>query len=63
LNLIKREFKLNKIKIIKDPSIIYNRSLISERLDINYKVPTYEKMISELNLFYSINKDLYSYRF
>lgn len=63
LNLIKREFKLNKIKIIKDSSIIYNRSLISERSDINYKVPTYEKMISELNSFYSINKGLYSYRF
>jgi len=63
LNLIKREFKLNQIEIIKDSSIIYDRSLISERSDINYKFSSYDKMISELNLFYSINKDLYSYRF
>jgi len=63
LNLIKREFKLNKIEIIKDSSIIYDRSLISERSDINYNFSSYDKMISELNLFYRINKDLYSYRF
>ena len=63
LNLIKREFKLNQIEIIKDSSIIYDRSLISERSDIKYKFSSYDKMISELNLFYSINKDLYSYRF
>ena len=63
LNLIKREFKLNKIDIIKDSSIIYDRSLISERSDINYNFSSYDKMISELNLFYRINKDLYSYRF
>ena len=63
LNLVKREFKLKKIEIIQDSSIIYNRSLISERSDINYKFPSYDKMISELNLFYSFNKDLYSYRF
>tara|TARA_B100001175_G_scaffold66673_1_gene54658 strand:- start:39 stop:911 length:873 start_codon:yes stop_codon:yes gene_type:complete len=63
LNLIKREFRLNQIEIIKDSSIIYDRSLISERSDIKYKFSSYDKMISELNLFYSINKDLYSYRF
>ena len=63
LNLIKREFKLNQIEIIKDSSIIYDRSLISERSDIKYKFSSYDKMISELNLFYSINKDLYSYKF
>ena len=63
LNLIKREFKLSQIEIIKDSSIIYDRSLISERSDIKYKFSSYDKMISELNLFYSINKDLYSYKF
>ena len=63
LNLIREEFKLNKINIKKDPSIIYDRSLISVRSDINYKVPAYKKMISELNLFYSQNKAFYSYKF
>ena len=63
LNLIKREFELNQIEIIKDSSIIYDRSLVSERSDIKYKFSSYDKMISELNLFYGINKDLYSYRF
>ena len=62
LNLVKREFKLNKIEIIQDSSIIYDRSLISERSDVNYKFSSYDKMISELSLFYSTNKDLYSYK-
>tara|TARA_Y100001970_G_scaffold77700_1_gene98840 strand:- start:65324 stop:66196 length:873 start_codon:yes stop_codon:yes gene_type:complete len=62
LNIVKREFKLNKIEIIQDSSIIYDRSLISERSDVNYKFSSYDKMISELSLFYSTNKDLYSYK-
>ena len=55
ISLIVDEFNLN-IKVKKVDGKISDKSLVSLRNDFNYKIPTYEEMISELKSFIELKK-------
>jgi dTDP-4-dehydrorhamnose reductase len=59
LNLFNKYFKDNQLTIEKSEKLSINKSLINNRKDFNFIVPSYEKMISEMNDWIYIHKELY----
>ncbi len=49
------------LRIIKDKSVISNKSLVNTRTDFDYIVPDYEKMIQELSEWIFLHDDIYSH--
>lgn len=62
LNLIKTQFKISHINIQPDDNYNANKSFISTRdiKNLNYSVPSYADMITELYNHMAAHKDLYS---
>lgn len=59
LNIIKKEFSKEEIKIERNNTVLCDKSLITIKNDFNYKVPSYEKMIEEMSNWMKENKELY----
>lgn len=62
LQLLNNEFKKNSIKIIPTKDVGIKRVLLNTRKNIQYKVPTYFKMILEINNWINKNHNLYSHK-
>lgn len=63
LNIIKNEFRKNDIIIEKNDTIISDKSLKTIKKDFDYKIPSYEVMIREMNIGMQKNKSLYKLYF
>lgn len=63
LNIIKNEFEKNDIIIEKNDTIISDKSLKTIKKDFDYKIPSYEVMIKEMNIWMKKNKSLYQLYF
>ena len=61
LKTIIKTFSINKLKLEPNTDKISDKSLKSIR-DINYKVPSYDRMLEELAEYYRQNKNKYSYK-
>ena len=59
ISLIKNHFHLSNIDIIKFNNDYSNKSLVSERRDFKYKIPSYDKMIMDLKVYYDKNFNKY----
>jgi dTDP-4-dehydrorhamnose reductase len=60
LNLFKKYTKKD-IEIIPSDSKIINKSFIDTRCEIDYEIPSYDKMISEMISFMRKNRNLYNH--
>jgi dTDP-4-dehydrorhamnose reductase len=58
LNIIIKVFNISNVNLVKESSYTSDKSLISIR-NINYQVPSYNKMINDLKEYYDSNPDLY----
>ena len=63
LKLFNNEFKNGEINIIKDENFVLDKSLINTRIDLNFKVPSYEEMILEMKDWIFMNKHYYPHYF
>ena len=59
LKIVNKYFRDGKIKINKITGICHDKSIINERTDFLFEVPTYEKMIIEMRSWVQIHSDLY----
>ncbi|MBK5484112.1 sugar nucleotide-binding protein [Peribacillus sp. TH16] len=56
-------FKDNSIEIIKSDNVSLNKSLLNNRRDFNFKVPSYEQMILEMKEWVYNHEELYPHYF
>ncbi|ASW43112.1 sugar nucleotide-binding protein [Clostridium isatidis] len=63
LNLFNNYIKREKIEIIKDDTIHCNKSLINNRKDFNFVVPSYEEMLLDTSRWIVDHKELYKHYF
>lgn len=61
LALIKGQFGLDRVNLVPFEGKQVNKSLKSNRLDVNCLVPNYSDMISELQVWMQFHKSIYSY--
>jgi dTDP-4-dehydrorhamnose reductase len=59
LMLFNNYIKCNHLLILKNPNNVSDKSLINNRKDFNFKVPTYEFMIEEMNEWIENHRDMY----
>ena len=59
ISLIKYHFNLSNIDVKKCNNDYSNKSLISERSDFKYKIPSYDEMIKDLKVYYDENLNKY----
>jgi dTDP-4-dehydrorhamnose reductase len=63
LKFFNKHFKANRIIINKSDSLSLNKSLVNNRKDFNYIVPSYEDMIIEMKEWVESHKELYPHYF
>jgi len=63
LQLFNKHFKSNRITINEYSGIIANKSLINNRKDFNFKIPSYEEMVLEMKEWVINHKNLYPHYF
>lgn len=59
LNLFNKYMKDNSISIVPSDSLVLDKSLINNRTDLGFKVPSYEQMIIEMREWIEKHKELY----
>lgn len=59
LKLFNKYFKDNQLKIKKSDNVVSNKSLLNNRVDFNFIVPSYEDMIKEMKEWILNHKGLY----
>lgn len=57
--LFNQYFKNNKIEILRNDTVSMDKSLINNRKDFSFIVPSYENMIKEMKEWVDIHKNLY----
>lgn len=63
LQLFNKQFKENRLEINESDAVVLNKSLINNRKDFNFIVPSYEQMISEMKQWIENHKELYPHYF
>ena len=63
LKLFNKYMKDDQIEIIPSDNLSLDKSLINNRTDFSFKVPSYEYMVSEMKEWIDIHKDLYPHYF
>jgi dTDP-4-dehydrorhamnose reductase len=63
LKLFNKYMKEDKIEILPSDNLSIDKSLINNRTDFSFKVPTYEDMVSEMKDWIDIHKDHYPHYF
>ena len=63
LELFNKYFKNSKLTINKSDNVIINKSLINNRTDFDFVVPSYEEMIKEMKEWVIDHKELYPHYF
>ena len=59
IRLFNQYFKNNKIEILRNDTVSIDKSLINNREDFSFIVPSYENMIKEMKEWIDIHKNLY----
>lgn len=63
LNLFNKYMKEDRIIIKPSDSLNLNKSLVNNRTDFNFVVPTYEQMIKEMKMWILDHKEIYTHYF
>ncbi|KAB2477476.1 SDR family oxidoreductase [Bacillus cereus] len=63
LGLFNRYCKENKLIINKNDTVALNKSLVNNRKDFDFKVPSYEEMVCEMKEWIDNHKELYPHYF
>ncbi|GAE46944.1 hypothetical protein [Mesobacillus boroniphilus] len=63
LKLFNKHMKDDKIAILPDDSVRVDKSLINNRKDFSFVVPSYEQMIIEMKEWIEKNKEIYPHYF
>lgn len=63
LKLLNKFMKDDKIEILPSDKLSLDKSLINNRKDFSFKVPSYEAMVAEMKEWIDIHKDLYPHYF
>lgn len=63
LKLFNKHMKDNQIKILQSDKLSLDKSLINNRTDFSFKVPSYEAMVIEMKQWIDNHKDLYPHYF
>lgn len=63
LNLFNKQLKENTLNIVPDHQLSIDKSLINNRRDFSFVVPTYEEMVIEMKAWISDHKILYPHYF
>lgn len=63
LRLFNKYMKENKIEILPSDNLSLDKSLVNNRVDFSFKVPSYEAMIAEMKEWIFSHKDLYPHYF
>lgn len=63
LKLFNKYIKDEKIEILPSDKISIDKSLVNNRTDFSFKVPSYEVMVAEMNEWIDGHKDLYPHYF
>lgn len=63
LKLFNKYMKNNQIEILPSDKISLNKSLINNRTDFSFKVPSYEAMVAEMKDWIDNHKDIYPHYF
>ncbi|MEK5463669.1 SDR family oxidoreductase [Paenibacillus sp. FSL P2-0136] len=63
LKLFNQYFKNDRLTILQSDAISVDKSLINNRNDFSFVVPSYEQMVSEMKVWIEDHKDLYAHYF
>lgn len=63
LKLFNKYMKDDQIEILPSDNLLLDKSLINNRTDFSYKVPSYEAMVAEMKEWIDNHKDLYPHYF
>jgi dTDP-4-dehydrorhamnose reductase len=63
LNLLNKHMKEGRVKIYSSDSLSINRSLVNNRVDFSYRIPSYETMVIEMKEWIDRHKELYPHYF
>lgn len=63
LKLLSRNFRYSQIEIIPNNNVVVDKSLINNRTDFSFKVPSYETMVTEMKEWIVNHKSLYPHYF
>jgi dTDP-4-dehydrorhamnose reductase len=63
LKLFNKHMKTNELEILPNDKLSLDKSLINNRNDFSFKVPSYEVMIAEMKEWIDKNKELYPHYF
>lgn len=63
LKLFSKYFRKNKLRVNSSDDVIVNKSLTNTRTDFDFKVPSYEKMVKEMEEWIIKHKELYQHYF
>ncbi|MFC0475740.1 SDR family oxidoreductase [Robertmurraya beringensis] len=63
LNLFNKHLKDNSINILPSESVVVDKSLVNNRADFSFKVPSYEQMIVEMKEWILNHKEMYTHYF
>ncbi len=63
LKLFNKYFKEDKLEVNPARNVNLNKSLLNNRIDFEFVVPSYEEMISEMKEWVYNNKELYPHYF
>jgi dTDP-4-dehydrorhamnose reductase len=63
LNLFNKHLKSDSLSISPSKSLVVNKSLINNRKDFSFMVPSYEQMIIEMKIWIENHKGLYKHYF
>jgi dTDP-4-dehydrorhamnose reductase len=63
LNLFNKHLKDNSINILPSESVVVDKSLVNNRKDFSFKVPSYEQMIVEMKEWILDHKEMYTHYF
>lgn len=59
LGLFNMFIKIDKVNIVPNDTVNVNKTLVNNRKDFSFEVPSYEKMVEEMNEWIFNHKDLY----
>jgi dTDP-4-dehydrorhamnose reductase len=61
LSLFNEQFKHGKLKMGVNDKVIIDKSLVNNRLDFKFQVPSYEQMVIEMKAWVVAHKDIYEH--
>ncbi len=63
LSLFNKYMKAGKLEIMTNTALTIDKSLVNNRTDFSFKVPSYEEMIIQMKMWIDDHKNLYPHYF